>query len=547
MISKNSLGVDKELAEGSFGSVYSITNPHCISGAGQEYVYKEYKEYVSPDEDSLAAFAKFYHGLSTGDKSYLDSICCWPHELVKDGSNDGVSGFLMIQIPERFYCPISFSTGTKVVEAKFEHLLIPDRLLTRRQIPLTDKARYKLLLSVVRGLNFFHEHGVCVGDFSHSNVLFSLSGCSVFFLDCDSFSLGSKTVFPQTETGNWGVAERYPGEEPGTEKSDIYKLGLLALRLLMQSDNPSHYQASTNIERLPSQMDAEVKTVIENSLKDAPDRPALATWSAALRAAIMNCVSEPVAERAVGYPNKTMASHPAPVMTAMPGQLHQVAVPPINGSGYAPLPNTMGTAVQPSHKAKIGWPAKAGMALAAVMVIALGIFVGNNAVDAFSGSGGSRDASVSNSRGSTPSSSTSSSSPSSSSSSTGTSSNSATPEDRRQNTTSPPETTEPDEVKPATANSDYMISNSNQRYVTEAEIRKLSAWERYIARNEIFARHGRGFKNQDLRDYFRTKNWYTERYSPEEFDALPSPLNAYEKENADLILSIETADGSPYI
>jgi serine/threonine protein kinase len=298
MISKSSLGVSKELAEGSFGNVYAITNPFCRAADGQRYVYKEYKEYAKPNVDTLVAFTDFYHDLSTSDKGYLDSICCWPHELVEDGSK--VSGFLMVQIPEKFFCAINFSAGPKAMEAKFEHLLLPDRLLERRQILLTDKARYKLLFSVVRGLNFFHGLGVCVGDFSHSNLLFSLRDCSVFFLDCDSFSLNGDTVFPQTETGNWGVAEKYPDEAMGTASSDIYKLGLLALRLLMESDDPAHYQASTNTDRLPPHIDAGIKAVIESSLKEAQNRPTLAEWSAALHSAITNCVSEAVLRRTAG-------------------------------------------------------------------------------------------------------------------------------------------------------------------------------------------------------------------------------------------------------
>jgi serine/threonine protein kinase len=287
--------VGEKLAEGSFGNVYSTTASSGNSASEQSYVYKEYKEYAKPDAHTLAAFTDFYYDLGTNDRDYLDSICCWPHQLVED--EDSTSGFLMIQIPEKFYCSINFSSGPKLVEAKFEHLLLPDRLLSRRHIPLSDKERYKLLLSVVRGLNFFHMHGISMGDFSHSNLLFSLDDCSVFFLDCDSFSLDGATVFPQTETGNWGVRERYPEEELGTEKSDIYKLGLLALRLLMKSDNPSHYQASTNTERLPAQVDAGVKGVIENSLKDAPNRPPLAAWSAALRTAIVRCVSATAPKR----------------------------------------------------------------------------------------------------------------------------------------------------------------------------------------------------------------------------------------------------------
>jgi serine/threonine protein kinase len=154
------------------------------------------------------------------------------------------------------------------------------------------------LFSVVRGLNFFHEHGVCIGDFSHSNILFSLKNCSVFFLDCDSFRLKGDTVFPQTETGNWGVAERYPDEAKATASSDVYKLGLLALRLLMKSDNPAHYQASTNTDRLPAYVDARVRAAIEDSLKEARNRPTLAKWSAVLHTAITKCVNESASQRA---------------------------------------------------------------------------------------------------------------------------------------------------------------------------------------------------------------------------------------------------------
>jgi hypothetical protein len=101
--------------------------------------------------------------------------------------------------------------------------------------------------------------------------------------------------------------------------------------------------------------------------------------------------------------------------------------------------------------------------------------------------------------------------------------------------------------EPAKRNDDYVFPDSNRRYLTESEIHALSAWDRYIARNEIYARRGRGFKNQDLHDYFASKSWYTARYSPEEFDSMASPLNQYEKSNAELLLSIEKQEGSPYL
>jgi hypothetical protein len=270
--------------------VYSIRNAECTTAAGQKHVYKEYKGYVTPNTDSLHAFTTFYEDLSAWGKAYLDSMCAWPHAMVTE--NGYLTGFLMIKVPDKFYRTINFSSGPKLVEAKFEHLLLPGDLLRRRGINLTGKTRYELLLSVVRGLDFFHEHGICVGDFSHSNILFSLTDATVFFLDCDSFHLNGSTVFEPTETGNWSVAERYPDEPVGTPQSDVYKLGLLALRLLMESDKAAYYHASANIERLPAGVDARVGAVIEGSLLDASNRPTIAEWDLALKSAIASCTSE---------------------------------------------------------------------------------------------------------------------------------------------------------------------------------------------------------------------------------------------------------------
>jgi hypothetical protein len=95
---------------------------------------------------------------------------------------------------------------------------------------------------------------------------------------------------------------------------------------------------------------------------------------------------------------------------------------------------------------------------------------------------------------------------------------------------------------------DFIFEDSDQRYLADQEIRALSDWERYIARNEIYARHGRGFLNQDLRDYFAGKDWYQERYSPQEFDAMGSGvLNDYERKNAERIRGIEEGFNSPYL
>lgn len=93
---------------------------------------------------------------------------------------------------------------------------------------------------------------------------------------------------------------------------------------------------------------------------------------------------------------------------------------------------------------------------------------------------------------------------------------------------------------------DYILPGSDSIHYSTSDISGLSDWELYIARNEIYARHGRGFKNQDLASYFSSKPWYTRLYSPEEFDSKVT-LNNCERSNAEMILAYEKSIGSQYI
>lgn len=94
---------------------------------------------------------------------------------------------------------------------------------------------------------------------------------------------------------------------------------------------------------------------------------------------------------------------------------------------------------------------------------------------------------------------------------------------------------------------DYILPNSDKVYYSRSDFAGLSDWELYVARNEIYARYGREFKNDDLARYFARKSWYVPRYTPEEFDSMASPLNSYEKHNVDELLSYEKSIGSQYI
>lgn len=84
---------------------------------------------------------------------------------------------------------------------------------------------------------------------------------------------------------------------------------------------------------------------------------------------------------------------------------------------------------------------------------------------------------------------------------------------------------------------DYIFPNSSTTYLTRADLAGLSQEQLRLARNEIYARHGRKFKTKELQDYFNSKSWYTGTIESNAFK--DDYLNAYEKENIKLIQSLE--------
>lgn len=89
----------------------------------------------------------------------------------------------------------------------------------------------------------------------------------------------------------------------------------------------------------------------------------------------------------------------------------------------------------------------------------------------------------------------------------------------------------------ASPESDYMIPASSSRRLTESDFAGLSNRQLELARNEIYARHGRKFHSQDLQEYFNSKSWYRGRYEPEEFSE--TLLSEIEKYNIELIKAHE--------
>ena len=91
------------------------------------------------------------------------------------------------------------------------------------------------------------------------------------------------------------------------------------------------------------------------------------------------------------------------------------------------------------------------------------------------------------------------------------------------------------------SSSEYIIPGSDSRYLSESDLYGLSQEECRLARNELFARHGRKFKDAELQNYFNQFDWYYPLIEPDDFSE--SMLNSYEIANRDLLAEYEKKQG----
>ncbi len=89
-------------------------------------------------------------------------------------------------------------------------------------------------------------------------------------------------------------------------------------------------------------------------------------------------------------------------------------------------------------------------------------------------------------------------------------------------------------------NSEYIIAESNSRYLSESEVITLSRSDMNYALNEIYARKGRLFKDSELQSYFNSKSWYHGYIDPATFDNnLYTYLNSFEIANINTISRVQ--------
>ncbi len=92
---------------------------------------------------------------------------------------------------------------------------------------------------------------------------------------------------------------------------------------------------------------------------------------------------------------------------------------------------------------------------------------------------------------------------------------------------------------------EYVIPDSDKRVLTEDDLRYFTEYDLYLARNEIYARHGVIFASDLLNDYFGTTSWYRPSISINDFN--DDVLNHVEVANLQTIITLERRMGSNFI
>lgn len=94
---------------------------------------------------------------------------------------------------------------------------------------------------------------------------------------------------------------------------------------------------------------------------------------------------------------------------------------------------------------------------------------------------------------------------------------------------------------PPPRSSGEILPQSNARQLTRGDLAGMTNWQLTLARNEIYARHGRPFDNATIRAYFSNTGWYRANSAYRD-----SWLSQTETRNAAFIRDYQTAVfGSP--
>lgn len=94
-----------------------------------------------------------------------------------------------------------------------------------------------------------------------------------------------------------------------------------------------------------------------------------------------------------------------------------------------------------------------------------------------------------------------------------------------------------DNYSDSSEENEYVLPDSAKRKLKKSDLKGLSKEELRVARNEIYARHGRKFDDKKLQKYFHSQSWYEGTVPASEFSE--DVLSSVEKKNVAFIRQFE--------
>jgi serine/threonine protein kinase len=359
-VEHHKLTLGKQLGQGGQGTVHEVTNRKIneAAGDGWDVVYKEYGPAVLPAlrADALASRAELIGELKAADAKWLCERTAWPAAVVQRHGH--TCGFLMRAVPARFrfaFRNLGGATGTQRL-ASMEYLLNDDAYVAGIGLTISVRDRLALLGDLATTLSRLHGLGITVGDLSPKNLLFATAPHpECFLIDADAMRLRGDTVLPQAETPDWQIPD---GEEKATCASDVYKLALLAVRLIARDQTATDPTVLTPVS--PA-----LAALARSSLDPDPARrPTPAQWAETLAAAGTTASTVPASASASATGRRTRRTQRTP---HAPGNLMP--------AGSAPTRNPARTKptskAKPTSKTGAGFAASIAVVLVALLALAI--------------------------------------------------------------------------------------------------------------------------------------------------------------------------------
>ena len=502
-----------QLGSGGEGTVYSLSGYAGIVAK----IYKADRFHNSNDRNIMERKLKAM--LSMNVEYIVDGIArfSWPQDILYE--NDVMVGFIMPEIHTKYKIYDMYRGGKNSIREK----VYPN---------YTWKYSVQFAYHLAWLVNYLHSYNIVIGDFNQNNIAIDPQSGTVIIIDCDSFDITDhmtgehfpctvglpEMLAPELQTvGNLAKAKF-------TKNSDYFSLAIHIFRLLMDNADPFGGVITTNasISNIPANQAicngecVYVRNVPGKVIPNWSQKPSmlppeiLRLFKKTFDYTALTALKK-ISDRATAY-EWCMALKP-----------YGLAEPNSNLKHCSLNKNH----VYPAHNNKCPWCNNIDQntfkvdntlgKIACVIIVIVLLILGYKYYDSQKTKPYNTDVFSSNTN---------------------------------QEDTIYEDSTDPssDEIYGETIkedNSDYIIFGSDSRYITEEDLTSLTKQEVQLARNEIFARHGRKFNTDWIKEYFEAQSWYVPEYEADYFDnnLVNTEFNDYEKENIKFISAYEEKMG----